>query len=613
MRPVKTAAATGRSTTRELLLLLPDAGLRLIAAVTLLNLIQAVHPLAVIGATGVLVERAVTDPGVGAVAVPLAVLAGLFAAQQVHGPLLGVLRYRAVSRIDGAFAARAIEAAGRPPGVSLVEDQSVQDLMELAAGRPLTFRSATPGGAALGLIGVVARYLQSIGAAVLVARFSVLLAVLLLAATVVVRRLLHRATKAQAVAFDEFVPTYRRAGYYTGLAVVPGPAKEVRVFGLAEWILGLHQQAWRTVIAGMGAARRRSGRRVIGSYLMVLPVHALMFVMVGLAAADRRITLATLAVVVQAVRQLVDLGIIGNDEYQIDFGSASLPAAAELQRRSAEATVATPSGTVPAAGLPADSIVFEELTFSYPGAREPVFEGLNLVVPAGTSLAVVGANGACKTTLVKLLARLYEPSSGRILVDGVDIRELELESWRARLAVIFQDFVRYELPAADNVGLGGLALRQHRPALVTAATRAGTLQLIESLPEGWDTVLGRGYKGGAELSGGEWQRVALARALLAVDAGAGVLALDEPTANLDVRAEAELFDRFLDVTSSPPGGKGQLTTLLISHRFSTVRRAQRICVLDDGRLAELGTHDELVAAGEGYARMFGLQAARFHG
>jgi ATP-binding cassette subfamily B protein len=238
--------------------------------------------------------------------------------------------------------------------------------------------------------------------------------------------------------------------------------------------------------------------------------------------------------------------------------------------------------------------------------------GLDLVVPAGTSLAIVGANGAGKTTLVKLLARLYEPTAGRILVDGVDVRDLDVTSWRARLAVIFQDFVRYELPAADNVGLGGLPRAGDRRALETAASRAGTLEMIEGLPKGWNTVLARAYTDGCDLSGGEWQRVALARALFAVEAGATVLALDEPTANLDVRAEAELFDRLLDLTSDASRA-GPLTTLLISHRFSTVRRAGRICVLAGGRVVELGTHDELMAVGGRYARMFGLQAARFHG
>ena len=613
MRSVATAGVTGKGTILEVARLLPGAGWRLIAAFVAVNALQMAHPLAVIATTGVLVERAVTDPGVGAVWAPLAVLAGLFTVQQVLGPIQGVVRFRATSRIDEGMAVRAMEAAARPAGIGLVEDQAVQDLMEVAAGRPITFRSATPGGAALAVIGVVGRYLQAVGAAVLVARFSVLLAVLLLAATLVVRQLAHAANATQARAFEGFVPTYRRAGYYTGLAVTPGAAKEVRAFGLADWVFGHHQHAWRHVAAGMAAARRRTCRRYVIGHLLALPVQAFVLAHIGLAAVDGRISVATLTVVVQAARQLTDLTNMGSDEYQLDFGSAALRSAADLQRRSAEAAAATPAGTRPAAGLPTQGIVFEGVSFAYPGSSQAVFEDLDLVVPAGTSLAIVGANGAGKTTLVKLLARLYEPTAGRILVDGVDVRDLDLESWRNRLAVIFQDFVRYELPAADNVGLGGLARRHDRSALESAAARAGTLDLIEALPSGWDTVLGRAYTGGAELSGGEWQRVALARALLAVEAGAGVLALDEPTANLDVRAECELFDRFLDLTAAPAGGRGELTTLLISHRFSTVRRAERICVLEHGRVSELGTHEELVDAGGIYARMFGLQAARFHG
>lgn len=607
-----TARRTEKGTLRQLLRLLPEAGWALVVGVIVVNAFQMAHPLAVIATTGVLIERAVSDPGVAAVSGPLALLAGIFAVGQIVAPVQAVLRFRATSRIDEAMTVRAMQAAGRPAGVGLVEDRAVQDLMEVAAGKPLTFRAATPGGAAIGVIGLAGRYIQAVGAAVLVARFSALLAVIILAGSLGLRRLAHTANVTQALAFDGFVPTYRRAGYYTGLAVVPGPAKEVRAFGLADWILGQHQQAWRTVSTGMASARRQTCRRFVTGYLLVLPVQALVLAMMGLAAADGRISVATLSVVVQAARQLTDLANVGSDEYQIDFGSSALRSAAELQRRSAEAA-ATPAGRAPAQGLPKHAIVFDSVSFVYPDSSEPVLEGLDLVVPARTSLAIVGPNGAGKTTLVKLLARLYEPTAGRILVDGIDVRDLDLASWRDRLAIIFQDFVRYELPASDNVGLGGLARREERSALQAAAARAGTLELIEALPAGWDTVLAQGYTGGAELSGGEWQRVALARALLAVEGGAGVLALDEPTANLDVRAESELFDRFLDLTAAPAGRQGELTTLLISHRFSTVRRAGRICVLDQGRVAELGTHEELVGAGGIYARMFGLQAARFHG
>ncbi len=226
-----------------------------------------------------------------------------------------------------------------------------------------------------------------------------------------------------------------------------------------------------------------------------------------------------------------------------------------------------------------------------------MLEGLDLTIPAGSSLAIVGQNGAGKTTLAKLLCRLYDPQSGAIEVDGVDLRELDLDAWRSRLSAVFQDFIRFELPMRDNVAPAGAPDADIRAALADAGA-AGLADL--------DTVLARGYEGGTELSGGQWQRVALARALCAVRQGAGLVLLDEPTAQLDVRGEAEIFDRILAATR-------HATTILISHRFSTVRHADRICVLEGGRVVELGTHDELMAAGGRYRTMFDLQASRFGG
>jgi ATP-binding cassette, subfamily B, bacterial len=244
------------------------------------------------------------------------------------------------------------------------------------------------------------------------------------------------------------------------------------------------------------------------------------------------------------------------------------------------------------------------VAFRYPGREADVFSALDLEIPAGRSLAIVGANGAGKTTLIKLLTRLYDPTAGRITVDGVDLRELDPRAWQRRVAAIFQDFQQYQLSAYDNVALGAVERQGDRDLVVDAARRAGALDVIEGLPQGWDTVLSRQYSGGIDVSGGQWQRIALARALFAAAAGAPVLIMDEPTAHLDVRAEAAFYRRFLDLSEG-------LTTIVISHRFSTVRRADRIVVLDAGGVLEQGSHAELLRRGGRYAELFTLQAQRF--
>jgi ATP-binding cassette subfamily B protein len=269
---------------------------------------------------------------------------------------------------------------------------------------------------------------------------------------------------------------------------------------------------------------------------------------------------------------------------------------------------ATPAGAeqrrIPPVGSPDIGIRLSKVRFRYPGTAQDALRGVDLTIPAGRSLAIVGENGAGKTSLVKLLCGLYEPTTGTVGVDGHDLSEFDLTAWRRQVSVLFQDFTRYHLTAADNISMGASHVPGDPERLRTAAGRAGALSLIEGLPNGWNTVLSPEYSGGTDLSGGQWQRVALARALYAVEAGARLLILDEPTAALDVRAEAELYERFLELTSG-------LTTILISHRFSTVRRADRIVVLERGAIVEDGTHDELLAKDGLYARMFHLQAARF--
>jgi ABC-type multidrug transport system fused ATPase/permease subunit len=236
-----------------------------------------------------------------------------------------------------------------------------------------------------------------------------------------------------------------------------------------------------------------------------------------------------------------------------------------------------------------------DLTFAYPGSDIEVLRGFDLTIPAGTSLAIVGRNGAGKTTLAKLLCRLYDPQRGAIEVDGVDIRFLDVAAWRSRITAVFQDFVRFELSLRDNVAPTGAP----DEAVLDALRAAGAADLADL-----STVMSKGYPGGIDLSGGQWQRIALARALAAVRQGAGLVLLDEPTAQLDARGEAEIFARILAETRG-------VTTVLVSHRFSTVRHADRICVVEDGAVVELGSHDELIAHGGRYRTMFDLQASRF--
>jgi ABC-type multidrug transport system fused ATPase/permease subunit len=396
----------------------------------------------------------------------------------------------------------------------------------------------------------------------------------------------------------------RDAEYAYRLAVDPPASKELRLFGLARWTLDrfvarrtrLHQLQYE--------ATRLRERPLVWCLLLVAGANLLVFWSLAAAVSRGEVPLGAAVIYAQSAVG-VSMIAFGGLNWALDGAAAPVAAVMRLEAPMAAAG-ALPSGTRPA-HPPAREIRFRDVTFAYPItdaertddadglSSKTVLEHFDLVIPAGTSLAIVGQNGAGKTTIAKLLCRLYDPQAGAIEVDGVDLRELEVGAWRAQITAVFQDFMKLELPLRDNVAPAGAPDQVIRAALASAGAAD-----VAAL----DTVLARGYTGGTDLSGGQWQRVALARALCAVALGAGVVLLDEPTAQLDVRGEADVFDRILAATR-------RCTTILISHRFSTVRHADRICVLEHGRVIELGTHDELMASGGRYRRMFDLQAQRF--
>jgi ATP-binding cassette, subfamily B, bacterial len=401
---------------------------------------------------------------------------------------------------------------------------------------------------------------------------------------------------------EEVRGAQRDADYAYRLAVDPPASKELRLFGLAGWTIDRFVERRTRLHELQYAATRLRERPITWSVLVVIAGNLLVFWCLGSDASAGRISLGEAVVYVQSA---IGVSMIAFGGFSWALDGAAAPVAAVLRLEPAMRVAgALRSGVRPADRTPAREIRLRDVTFAYPAAAAtpgtttaPVLERFDLTIPAGSSLAIVGQNGAGKTTIAKLLCRLYDPQSGAIEIDGTDLREFDLASWRTRIAAVFQDFMRLELPLRDNVAPAGAP----DDVVFAALEAAGATNLA-----GLDTVLARGYDRGTDLSGGQWQRVALARALAAVRLGAGVVLLDEPTAQLDVRGEAEIFDRLLAATR-------QCTTILISHRFSTVRHADRICVLEHGRVVELGTHDELMTLGGRYRTMFDLQAQRFTG
>ncbi|MFE6165689.1 ATP-binding cassette domain-containing protein [Streptomyces sp. NPDC056486] len=525
--------------------------------------------------------------------------------------LAAVLRLRAASVVED----RAIAAGTGPDGIGHLEEPGYADTLRLA-----TEPGTRPDQLALLLPEIVRPRLEGIGLLVLLAPLAWWAPLLLGLAAVLTYRSYLRLSRQVHGSMESASAVIRSAGYLRSLAVDPEPAKEIRVFGLGDWLADRMTAVWQSGMARVWATRGTAARRAYGAVGFVVCAEGAVLGYAAFAAARGDLGLTQLVISAQAALALPALGWVGDDDLMVRDALLGLRSLAALELRgtadsSAQAHgpgSARADGRRTAAGnghtngrAPAvrHGIAFESVDFTYPGTHKPVLRGLDLEIPAGSSVAIVGANGSGKTTLIKLLARLYEPDAGRITADGADVRAVGARQWRRGISVVFQDFVKYPLTLRDNVAMGAPDIGGDARALEHALELADGAELPQRLGAGWDTVLSRQFANGADLSAGQWQRVALARALLAARSGA-VLVLDEPTAHLDARAEADFFDRFLTVS-------GGATTILVSHRFSGVRKAGLIHVMDGGRIVESGTHDALMALGGRYARMYRLQADRF--
>jgi ABC-type multidrug transport system fused ATPase/permease subunit len=571
---------------------LPRADRGLAFAWWLVLLVRGLLPVAFAIAMGALVGAVQRGESL---AVPLAVTGVAFVLLQVLAPVHQALSANLGSRVAAWLYDRLTEACVKPPGMGHLEDPELASDLTVArefdagmTGPPMYINlDFIAGGLVTSVSGVVS--------AIVLFGFSWWAPLVLGGAW----GLTHWLLRESAVWMDRNTPevreAQRHAEYSYRLAVDPPAAKELRLFGLQDWVMQRFVSRRTTLHELQYRATRLREKPLAWSLLAVLAANAIVFWALGSAALAGRIDLGQ-AVVYAQLAVGVSAIAFGGLSWALD--GAAAPVAAVLRLESAmrkRGALYVCSEARGASGMPAREIRFRNVSFAYPGSAKPVLDGFDLTLSAGSSLAIVGQNGAGKTTLAKLLCRLYDPQGGAIEIDGVDLRALDVAAWRSRLAAVFQDFIRFELPLRDNVAPAGAPDDVVRKALAEAG--AGGLAKL-------DTPLARGYDDGTELSGGQWQRVALARALSAVRMGAGLVLLDEPTAQLDVRGEAEIFDRILAATRN-------VTTILISHRFSTVRHADRICVLEHGRVVELGTHDELVALGGRYRTMFELQAKRF--
>ncbi len=574
-----------------LLRLLSLGGRGLATGLTLLQVVRAVIPTALALSVGRLVG-ALFEAQTTAEQFGTAVLvAALFLLDQIVWLLIVPVQSLVAKRIDGHLRTR-VRALAAGVGLDVLESAQFQDRAArvVDAGRSGWDRERSAGNASVGALQLLLRIVSALVATSLLATFSVPIAVGLLVLALTLRALVRRRWMKTIGKLDAETAGHRYE-YYLYEQSVHGAAQEVRLFGLSDWFAGRFRAAVMRAYGPVWRDMLLTARRSWLPFGFFLAGYTTVLAFPAAAAVRGELDAGALATYLLAGFAAFAMNAMGMEAHDIEYGIGAVTAARELESTYGQAA-ARPPATVASR---APTVRFENVTFAYPGSDRPVLDRLNLTIHAGQTLAIVGENGVGKTTLVKLLAGLYRPQEGTITVDGVPPHER-----RPPVAVLFQDFVRFPATLRDNViwASPGTPADDDR---VREALRVAGVEATDL-----DTLLWREGTNGTDLSGGQWQRVGLARVLFAAASGRRLLVLDEPTASLDVRTEAEFHERVVSQVHDA-------TTILISHRLSTVRPADRIVLLRGGRVAEDGTHDELLALGGDYARFFTTQAAAFAG
>lgn len=526
-------------------------------------------------------------------------LAAAYFAAQMAAPVQSSVSRALGTRLEVRVRQQVLEAHLRAVEDDRVDDTALRRAVSLAHN----LRTATfgPSHAVAALSRLVSGRLHGLCAAAVLATLTWWAPVVLLLTFLPWDRHFRREHTKMAEGWIGRSSAQERADYYRDLAFDPSTGKEIRVFGLASFVRERFSTHFHKAMRPFWHGRRTAMRRFLPPVALVTLGYLLVYGWLGYTVSLDGMSLTHAALYIQVAGHIWRIVPSFNDLSRIGIGAAAITAAAQLP----EAVRGTPSARTVSRPVVTERpcVRFEKITYRYPSGDRDVLTGVDLDIPFGSSLAVVGENGAGKSTLIKLLCGLATPTGGRVTVDGRNLTEYDAATWHRSVAAVFQDFVRFPFSAHENIaaGTGG---RADASAVTAAARQAGAESTIAQLPEGMETVLSREFSGGVELSGGQWQSIAVARATAKVADGARLLALDEPTANLDIRAEARMIDQILDLNM-------RVTTILVSHRFANVRRADRIVVLDGGRITESGSHAELMDQDGLYARMFRLQAQRF--